>query len=200
MNDRIALALPVVALALLAALSAWLNHLVQGGPAERVAPPDEPGFVVENFVATTTGQDGRPRAILRAQRLLHYPHDDTTHLVRPQSRQYDDRRVPLSASADRALVSSDGRDIHLHGNVLLVRGAHGERGELRLRTDYLHLIPDRGLARTDRAVLIEDANSRIEAVGLEFDHDARTLRLLSRVRSVFRPVEGRTPVRRGVVR
>ncbi|MCR4298510.1 MAG: LPS export ABC transporter periplasmic protein LptC, partial [Gallionella sp.] len=58
---------------------------------------------------------------------------------------------------------------------------------LTLQTEYLHIIPDRDLATTDRAVTIIDARSTISATGLEMDNKARILKLLSKVKSEHVP-------------
>jgi len=58
---------------------------------------------------------------------------------------------------------------------------------MTLQTDYLRVVPDRDWAETDRPVLIFDVRNTIHAVGLEMDNNARTLKLLSQVRSVHEP-------------
>jgi lipopolysaccharide export system protein LptC len=57
-----------------------------------------------------------------------------------------------------------------------------------LETNYLHVIPDTKIAKTDRPVTIRDASGFIAASGLELNSETRVLRLYGRVKGTF---EGR---------
>ena len=52
-------------------------------------------------------------------------------------------------------------------------------------TTWLHVIPDDGIAKTDRPVRIQDAATVVTADGLEFDNNTRILKLLSNVRGRY---------------
>ncbi len=56
-----------------------------------------------------------------------------------------------------------------------------------MKTEYLHVIPDLEVARTDKAVTIEEPRGIIESVGLELDNKAKTLKLKSGVRGTLQP-------------
>ncbi len=71
----------------------------------------------------------------------------------------------------------------LRDDVKLVRAASATQSEMSLSTDYLHVIPNRDLAETDRPVTLQDAHNVIHATGLKFDYKARVVKLLSQVTS-----------------
>lgn len=184
--ERFAAAFPVLLLAVLAGMSYWLERTVQGPAAPRDGSTrHDPDYIVHNFVVRQFGPDGIPVHQLAAKRMLHYPDDDTTHLEQPTLQRYSQGALALKISANRALVSSEGKTVDFHDEVKAVRLATRERSELTLTTDHLHVVPDDDFARTDRPVTIVDANTKATAVGLELDNKAKTLKLMSNVRGSY---------------
>lgn len=177
---------PVAMLAILAAVTVWLDSEVQ--PPEHTSDSKarhDPDYIVENFSAARIGKDGRPQHTLRAQRMTHYPDDDTTHLDAPRMVTYSGGSETITVTSKTALLSSNGENAYLHDDVRLVRAARKGNSELVVETTYLHVIPEAHIARTDRAVRIKDANMLITAVGLELNSETRILRLLSNVRGRY---------------
>ena len=58
---------------------------------------------------------------------------------------------------------------------------------MTVTTEYLHVVPDKELASTDKAVTIEEPRGIIRAVGLDLDNKAKTLKLNSGVRGTLQP-------------
>jgi len=48
----------------------------------------------------------------------------------------------------------------------------------------LHIVPNDNIAKTDKPVTITEANTIINAVGMEYDDDTQIIRLLSKVKFV----------------
>ena len=86
--------------------------------------------------------------------------------------------------ADKAEVKSKGKNIYLTGNVTVARGADDEKTKITLMTDFLHLIPDEDLVKTDQAVTISRLNTTIHSTGLEFNNRIGVIQLLSKVKAV----------------
>ncbi|MGO8754580.1 MAG: LPS export ABC transporter periplasmic protein LptC [Gallionellaceae bacterium] len=175
---------PLLPLLLLLAGAYWLNLQVRPLPPK---PDDskrhDPDFIVDNFSATTLDQQGLPRFQLSAQKMVHYPDDDSTYLDAPQLDSFFAGRPPIIAFAKKGEISSKGEDVYLRDDVKLVRAASDTQSEMTFTTDYLHVIPDKDLADTDRPVTLVNAHNEIDAVGLKFDYNARVITLLSQVRS-----------------
>lgn len=186
MTQRLAAWFPAVLLALVAAVTIWLDRQVQ--PPERARDAKtrhDPDYVVENFSATRIGPDGIPRYALSARRMVHYPDDDTTHLEAPRLVSFRGPATAITATSKTALLSSNGEEAYLIDDVRLVRAAYGDKSELTMKTSWLHIIPDANIAKTDRPVQIANANIQITSVGLEFNNETRVLKLLSNVRSRY---------------
>lgn len=194
MSDRLTAWFPLLLLAALAALTFWLDRLVQPPPSVRPATArHDPDYIVESLSAMRMAPDGSIKHTLAARRMLHYPDDDSTHLETPRFVTYATRRAPVTITAKQALLSSEGEDIYFQDDVRVTRAPFADKSELVVRTSYLHVIPDASIARTDRAVTITDANTTVHAVGLELNSETRILKLLSSVRGTYH--EARKPAR-----
>ena len=180
--------LPLLPLVFLLGISYWLNQLVQPEPGK---PGDskrhEPDAIIENFSAIKLNAQGTPHFIMAASKLLHYPDDDSTVLEVPHLTSLSPERPAIHAIAKRGIVSSKGDEIFLHEKVEVLREESVTQSELRVHTEYLHFVPDKDLAETDRTVTIMEANNTIQATGLRMDNRARTLNLLSQVKSEYVP-------------
>lgn len=84
-----------VILVLLLALPFWLNQ-----PRRAVSPSTNsqlsrtPDYVVENFSAIRMDEGGVGRHILLAQKMVHYPDDDSTDLEQPRLINTDPENRP----------------------------------------------------------------------------------------------------------
>lgn len=143
----------------------------------------DPDFIVDKFSATTLSTEGKPRFIIAAQQMRHYPDNDTTLLDAPRLTSLPPDSPALYAYANNGTVSGKGDEIFLHDEVKLVRTASATQSEMVFSTTYLHVVPDRDLAETDQAVTLVDAHNRINAVGMQLDNKARLIKLLARVNS-----------------
>ena len=171
-------------LLLLLAATYWLNQQVR----PLLSKPDsgkrhDPDFIVSRFSATTMSEQGVPRFLMIAQKMIHYPDDDSTHLEEPQLTSFFPDRPTIYISAKRGEVSSKGDEVFLHDEVRLVRAASATQSEMTFTTAYLHAVPDRELADTDRPITMVDAYNVVHAVGLQLDNKVRVIKLLAQVTS-----------------
>jgi len=186
MSDRLTAWFPLLLLAALAGLTFWLDRVVQPpGNGQGAVVRHDPDYIVDGLSAVRMAPDGSVKHSLFADRMVHFPDDDTTHLRLPRFVSYATVQAPVTITAREALVSTEGENIYFHDDVLVTRAPYANRSELRLRTNYLHVIPDDNIARTDRPVTITDANTTVHAVGLELNSETQVLRLLSRVKGTY---------------
>jgi lipopolysaccharide export system protein LptC len=188
MIERLTAAFPLLLLAALAALTFWLDQLVQPPPqVPNAAARHDPDYIVDNLKALRTDARGQPAYTLFASRMVHYPDDDTTFLTGPRLVSYRSAQAPVTITASEALVSSNGENVYFKQDVKVTRAAYGDHSEMVMLTTYLHVIPDESIARTDRPVRIIDASGVVNAIGLELNSETRILKLLSRVRGTYDP-------------
>ena len=175
---------------LLLAAAYWLSQQVLPlPPAPDSSKRHDPDFIVSKFSATTLNEQGTPRFMVAAQKMLHYPDDDSTHLQAPRLTSLSADRPALYASANSGTISGKGDEIFLHDEVKLVRAASSKQSELVFTTSYLHVIPDREWAGTDQPVSMVDARNRINAIGMQLDNKARVIKLLAQVSSDHEPAK-----------
>jgi len=173
----------------LALLTFYLERTVR----EEESPPalrrHDPDYLVSNFTTTTYNADGAAETVMSAERMVHYPDDDTTELFAPRVVQAKPKQPRYSVRADRGQLSRDGDEIFLYGSVLLVRDASAEGPEARMTTEFLHVLRDRSLVRTDREVKIVEGSRSLQGRGMEYNNDTRSLVLRSDVVARFGPNE-----------
>ena len=166
----------------------WLSQQLQPLP---VIPDSSkrhaPDFIVNRFVATTLNEQGKPRFVVAAQQMLHYPDNDSTYLDAPKFTSFDTDHPPVYTYANNGMVSGKGDEIFLRDNVKIVSTASSTQREITFTTSYLHVIPDRGLAITDQPVMMVDGRNIVRAVGMKFDNKARIVKLLAQVKSEYAP-------------
>src|ERR1700694_4413160 len=110
--------LPLAVLALLVALTLWLNQLVQG-PAARAdgSLRHDPDLMVDNFNARKLGEDGRVLYTLAAKKMVHYPDDDSALLESPPRGAFDPPQPKLTVTADHGRLEQGGDRVWIEGNV-----------------------------------------------------------------------------------
>lgn len=192
---------PLVLLALLALLTFWIDRSVQ--PPER--RPDanlrhDPDYILDNFVTTRTNVNGALAYVLAAVKMKHYPDDDTTELERPRFTQYAVNKPYTQIEGQRGNVSSDGETVEFMDNVIVIRQASKDKGEMMVRTQYLKMFPKQEVAVTDKPVVITQApETVIHANGMVFNKKNQTVNLRGRVRahylspSVTKKAAGKAP-------
>lgn len=192
MNGRSSAIFPLVLVIGLALLSLWLEHAVREGDRESTsAQRHDPDFIIENFTTTETNAQGRRSATLSAQKLVHFPDDETSDLVEPRYTRLRQDATPIHVSARRGEVNGDGDEVRLYDDVVVRRPASGKELELRMETSYLQLFPDQHLARTPAPVVITEGASRLAGTGFEGNTDTGLMILKSRVRGTYVKPEGR---------
>lgn len=179
--------LPIGVLAVLVALTWWLDQLVQPtgdrGDANKRHDPD---LIVENFSARKYGDDGNTLYTLAARKMVHYPDDDSALLERLGFEAYEPHQPRVTIASERGRLLEGGDQVWFEGNVVVVREADRRYDASRLTTDRLLVLPDTGVARTTSPVLLENPEARMQASGFELDNRTRTLRL-DHVRATYKP-------------
>jgi lipopolysaccharide export system protein LptC len=178
---------PLALMFSLALLTFYLERAVRDDDSHPATRRHDPDYLVANFTTTTYNKDGAAESILSAAKMVHYPDDDSTELTAPRVVQSKPREPRLTVQAERGTLSRSGEEIFLYDNVELVREADGEKPEARMTTSFLHVVRDRSIARTDRDVLIVEAERSLEGRGMEYNFDSGLLLLHADVRGRFVP-------------
>lgn len=147
----------------------------------------DPDYYVTDFTVTTMDENGKPKHLLVAERMNHYPDDDTTELLKPHMEIYRTREKEPAWNIDskRGWVSSDGKLVLLLGNVHVRRKGSATNEPVNLWTEELRFHPDDEYAETDKHVKIKNGNSITEAVGMRAWLGEGRIQFLSRTRGSY---------------
>jgi lipopolysaccharide export system protein LptC len=186
MSDRFGAWFPLALLAVLSALTFWLDRLVQlPSSSQTEEVKHDPDYIVDGLDAVRMDPQGRVKHTLLAQKMTHFPDDDITVLREPKLVTYSQGHAPVTVTSRHARVSGNGEDVYFEEQVRVVRAPDGGQSALVLETDYLHVIPDANVAKTDRAVRISTDGAVVTASGLELNSETRILNLQGRVNSTY---------------
>lgn len=178
---------PLLLLTLLAGGSFWLERASRIEDASTSGKNrHDPDFIIDNFTTRRFGIDGSLQHTLSAQKMVHYPDDETTEVSAP-ALTYFARTPPTRLDAKQAWVSKDGKEVRLHDDVRMVRAASGSQPELVVSSAELRVFPDDEIARTDKPVTIVNGQSTLHGSGLEANNHTQIFTLLGRAQgSVYR--------------
>jgi len=129
----------------MAGLGIWMQvNLLEPAEIKTVVPlSNEPDYYIQNFKAT-----GRDEAgviyVLKAQRLAHFPVDNTSLLDKPLLVQYQEGKPARQATSESGWMAGDGSEVLLTGNVEVTQFRSGEDPGSVTRTKRLTVRLDRG--------------------------------------------------------
>jgi len=187
LGTKSAIIFPLALLLLLALLTFWINKAVQpSAPKLDGSSRHDPDYVMHNFVTTQTDVNGALRYKLAAQEMKHFPDKDTTDLIKPRFTRFAKDKPYTKLEGDTGNVSSDGEEVEVLGNVLVLREAFGEKGVMTIETDVLKILPNQEYATTDRPVVIKQApGTVVHATGMIYEQKQQTVTLLHKVRAHY---------------
>jgi lipopolysaccharide export system protein LptC len=160
----------------LALLTFYLERTVREDDAPPALRRHDPDYLVSNFTTTTYNHEGAAETVMSAMKMVHYPDDDTTELLAPRLVQAKPNEPRFTVRAERGQLSRDGDEIFLFGAVLLVA---------RMTTEFLHILRERSLARTDKPVKIVEGGRSLQGRGMEYNNETRELVLRHDVQARF---------------
>jgi lipopolysaccharide export system protein LptC len=109
----------------LAGITAWMqSDLLEEstGQQQIAAENNDPDYYIENFYAVGMDTDGNRQYVLEAERMVHFPDDDTALLDKPHVIQYEPDRAPTHIYSETGWISANGDEVILTGNVRVIRG------------------------------------------------------------------------------
>lgn len=138
--ERIVIFSAIIALV---GFTAWMQSDLLGEPAtkeEIITKSHDPDYYIENFTAVGMDTDGNRQYLLEADRMVHFPDDDTSLLDKPHIIQYVHGGAPTHIYSETGWVSADGDEVKLTGNVRVIRGSDSTGSGGVTTTDTLNLV------------------------------------------------------------
>ncbi len=150
-----------------AAGSAWLlNWLSVDTDVARRADAETPDYFMEDFTTLTMDQDGKPKNKLSADYLAHYPHNDSTELLKPRMEIFREDELPLYINAEKGRLQGDDDTILLYGIVKMWEYDDAGSPVLEVSTSHVTVLLDEEYAETDRYATIVTNTAVITGTGM----------------------------------
>ena len=186
MKDRITAFIAIVLLASLAGVSYWYSQATRLKKISTPVSREGPDFVVNGVTLTQFDETGRATNRLHAAELMHFAADDHAELAQPRLISLRANQPQLEARAKNANVEAGGEHVLLSGDVVVTR-APGRDGSppMQLRTQQLTAIPDLDRYSTDVAAEIDNGDSVVRSVGMDYDNVQRVIKFRSQVRGTL---------------
>lgn len=191
MKTRLTHLLPLGLMLLLAAMTLWLQYVVQQDSGDSKSVRHDPDAIVENFTVNRLDETGKLQYTFSSPKMLHFPDNDSAEALYPRVVYVAKEGGNLVATASRGVVHRQGEEAFLYGNVLVVREATPQEDELRARTEFLHILSKEGVAQTDRSVTITEGRSVLTGVGMVVNKDKDEFVLQSQVKGAFDAPKGK---------
>lgn len=188
-TNRIRVAALLAITAALALGSFWMLEVMRrsGGPDTANANQNAPDYYVENFQFVRVSNSGQAQYSMSGDRLTHYPADDIHKIEQPVVRSLTPERPPMHAVSKTATVDRVNSKIHMYNDVHLDRAATADKERLQLDSEYLLLLPDEDIMKTDKPVTISLGQSVLKGTGMVANNATGELRLASNVSVTYRP-------------
>lgn len=172
---------------LLAAGSFWLLEVTR-----RIDTSDaqqqkrtEPDYFAEEFRYTKVAPNGQAEYVVEGKKLVHTPADDISHVEQPVVYSYSKDRPPMTLRSNTARINGDHSEVHLHGKVHLDRPQARGNETMTVDSDYMLVLTNKDIVKTDRPVHITLGRSTLDGVGMVADNRQQQVSLLSRVNGTY---------------
>jgi len=183
-------ALPLLMLAVVLALgSFWLLEIMRksGKDAGPTAARVDPDYFVENFNFVRLSTTGEAQYNISGKRMVHNPVDDTHTVELPVINSLSHERPPMTARADRAWIEPDGSRVHMYDMVRIDRPKTPAATLFHMESDYLLVLPDEDIMRTDKPVRMTLGDSHLNGTGMVANNATGQVQLASRVQATLPP-------------
>lgn len=186
---RIRLTIILVCLTALALGSFWVLQAMQHGADDTLLTRQrsKPDYYVEQFSYVKMSDTGQPRYDITGEKMVHFPADDSFEVTRPVVTTLDKAKPAMTLRSQRAVIEDDNSKIHLYEDVNADRAAVGSAEAMHLKTEYLLLLPDDDIAKTDKPVEITMGKSIMTGTGMIANNAIQELQLLHDVRGTYQP-------------
>jgi lipopolysaccharide export system protein LptC len=168
MRDRAALLGPLVLMMLLAGITYWINQIVQiDGPRKPLR--HDPDYIITHFNVRRFDVNGILQHTLIADRMAHYPDDDTSVVTSPHLINH--RQPVTEIFARQGLVGTQAKQIDFVDDVRVVRhGATEQTLATVMATRLLTVFPDDEIGHTLTPVTITQGKNIIHGSSLDLNN------------------------------
>jgi lipopolysaccharide export system protein LptC len=175
----------------MAMISFWVREVLNDRGNEMARPLDanEPDYIVDGFHFVQLAENGAMRYRIAGEKLTHYV-NDTAEIILPVMYATPEKSAPFTIRSETAVIDNPQRRIHMHRSVQLDRPRSGNTGQMHAESEYILILPDDDVVKTDKLVSVQVGASRLQGKGMLLNNSTRELTLSSRVKATLHPARG----------
>ncbi len=183
---RFQLVVIFVIAAILAIGGIWLNMVFKKDASNAFnSQRTDPDYYMDNFRLFKLKTTGEADYELTGKKMTHYPDNDSYLINFPVMESVDDKKRLQVTYSDWAYAEDENSKVHMHENVVVLRPATSNTQSFRMITDYLLVLPDEDIMRTDREIVSYQGAETISGIGMESNNATREFFLLNRVKAIY---------------
>ena len=169
--------------------SFWLLEVMRKGAVDNtpLAKRTDPDYFVEKFNFVRMSKTGEARYNISGSKLTHFPKDDIFEIQDPVLHSLAKEKPPMTMRSERAIVDQDNSRIQMIDKVRMDRAPSATTQRFNLKSDYMLVLPEEDVMRTDKPVDIIFGTGALTGIGMSANNATGEFRVLSRVRGVFLP-------------
>jgi lipopolysaccharide export system protein LptC len=166
--------------------SKWLAEMVEQKEISDQPETHTADYFLDNFTNTVMDTNGKPFRRLSANRMLHFPDDDSTELTKPSVTLFEENAPPWQIRSEQGWLSGDGNLLLLKGTVTIDREQAPGVRPIHIVTRNLRVQPDENYAETDETITVTSLGSRLKSKGMQawFNKPVR-IKFLTDVRGYY---------------
>lgn len=144
-----------------------------------------PDSFVTHIVAVQMDETGKPKNVLTAPKMVHYPAGDTTDTLSPHFIIYSDSGQPWHITADKGRAQQGTEIITLWDNVKMYQPPGLNNPAITITTSTITVYPHQQTAHTSAPIMLKQVGGNVHSVGLNADLKTGAIDLLSQVRGQY---------------
>jgi len=138
-----------------------------------------------NTLYTKFNREGELHNCIRTKKLTHFATNNAYLFKKPRITIYNKNEKPWKITAKKGKSKNGKTEVHLHGNVKIIREAGINNTDFDIATNALTVYPDVKFAETKLPVTIVQSGNITKAVGAELDFKTGLLKLLSKIKAIY---------------
>ncbi len=170
--------LPLGVLVALVMLTFWLSRFVQPASGNALAKlRHDPESIVEKFVAQKMSPTGDVQYVLKADKMMHFPDDDSSTMENVFFTAVAPNKPELTIRAPRGQLLNGSDEIRMEGGVVMNTVATAQYQPMQLKTPVLMVYPKQNLTRSTTGVLFTTPTMKVNAATFEFNNESRATQM-----------------------
>ena len=131
------------------------------------APAHSPDYFSKDYTKWEMNEFGTLKDKLLAEEMIHYSDDGATHMVNPIMFFHNEKTPPWVVKSETGILSADGKDLLLNGQVTIDRAKGKGVRQLTINTSELKVKPETSYAETNEWAELISVPNKTTGTGMK---------------------------------